>query len=344
MGFLDQIGSAASDAVTNIQDAAYSGLQSVFPKGGSAGGGSVTKDTVGFYQVIVHADTRNGAIHLVADGPQEFSFSTSSNYDSPYQSMVEERINQAVNKLPGGGFAGGMIQASGTKFFTQALTAKVWTGASDTIINVPMVFQAETDADADVLSPLMKLMFLSMPREDIEGGLLSSPGPVFDFGGLFSGSTPAGIPNGGPGAAVNAFSKAKSAVTEMIDSGSKILNAGGSVGAGLDAATSAVGKALNKSIVAASDAIKSLVKYPVTLQIGKGFKLENVVIESVTQNHRLQPVGGAYGETTGINARVVVEVTFRSFYTLTQRDIIKMLLPMNEPGSATAAEYRKLIK
>ena len=340
MSFLDTLGGAVSNfgdsVLSDIKSAASDGLNSLFPgAGGPSRGGS--KDTASYYHVLIQAQTRGGDIRIVADGPQQFSFATSLNYESPYQDMAESAINDGINKLPGGSVAAGLIKGSGTKLFTQALTAKVWTGASETTINVPMILQAETDADKDVLAPLMKLMYLSMPREEESGGLLSAPGPVFDFGGLFDkkGNNPSAFVPG-------AISKLTGASGKFTDSLKGVVSS---------AASGNTQDTLNKIMgggsaftSAASDALKGLVKYPITLQIGQGFRLENVVIESVTQTHSVSPVGGAYGRSSGINSRVQVEVTFKTFYTLTQRDIVKMLLPMNNPGSATNAEYRKLIR
>lgn len=340
MSFLNTLGGAVSNfgdsVLSDIKSAASDGLSSLFPgAGGPSRGGS--RDTAGYYKVLIQAKTRGGDIRIAADGPQQFSFATSLNYESPYQDMAENLVTEGLNKLPGGSAAAGFIKGSGTKLFTQALTAKVWTGASETTINVPLILQAETDADKDVLAPLMKLMYLSMPREEEEGGLLSAPGPVFDFGALFDkkGNNPSAHEPG----AISKITGATGNFTDPLKGAVSSLSSGNIQGA-LNQAVGG-GAALTSAL---SDALKGLVKYPITLQIGQGFRLENVVIESVTQTHNLSPVGGAYGKSSGINSRVQVEVTFKTFYTLTQRDIVKMLLPMSSPGSATNAEYRKLIR
>lgn len=336
MSFLDTLGGAVSNfgdsVLSDIKSAASDGINSLLPgAGGPSRGGS--RDTQGYYKVLIQAKTRSGDIRIVADGPQQFSFATSLNYESPYQDMVESAVTEGMSRLPGGGVAAGLIKGSGTKLFTQALTAKVWTGASETTINVPMVLQAETDADKDVLAPLMKLMYLSMPREETDGGLLSAPGPVFDFGAMFDkkGNNPSAHEAGG-------ISKITGATGRFTDSLRGVVSSGSS-----QEALNTVMGASSSFVSSLSDAVKGLVKYPITLQIGKGFRLENVVVESVTQTHNLSPVGGAYGRSSGINSRVQIEVTFKTFYTLTQRDIAKMLLPMGEAGSATNSEYRKLI-
>lgn len=341
MSFPDTLGGAVSNfrdsTLANIKNAANEGLSALLP--GAGGPSRATgKDTVGYYQVLIQAQTRGGDIRIATDGPQEFSFSTSLYYESPYQDMAEQAVTGGLSSLgKAGNAAAGLIKGSGTKLFTQALTAKVWTGANETTINVPLIFQAETDADKDVLSPLMKLMYLSMPREEEKGGLLSAPGPVFDFGGLFDkkSNNPSAFQPG-------AISNLKSAPGRFTDSLVESLKS-----AGAGNASDALNRLTKGGAALASDAsaaLSGLVKYPITLQIGRGFRLENVVIEAVTQTHRLSPVGGAYGESSGINSRVMVDVTFKTFYTLTQRDIAKMLIPMNNPRSSTNAEYRKLLK
>ena len=68
------------------------------------------------------------------------------------------------------------------------------------------------------------------------------------------------------------------------------------------------------------------------------------MITSVNQTHRMAPVGYGPGESSGINSQVKVEVTFESFYTLTQRDIKSLMTPMNTSyGAATDKMYQSLI-
>jgi hypothetical protein len=202
----------------------------------------------------------------------------------------------------------------------------------------------EDDEEDDVLTPIMQLMYLSMPREDTEGGLLSSPGPVFDWTSVLGDSLPSGSSVGKAGKdalgrlqdkfAGLSFSDAVKAVK---DNAVDLLDSKLDLSSVVKTTVAGTGKA----VASLSNFVKGFVKYPITLQIGQGLRLENVVIESVSQTHRLQPVGGAYNKSSGVNSRVLVEVTFKTFYTLTQRDIARMLMPMNLPGSKTNALYKK---
>lgn len=302
---------------------------------------------LGYYKVLIQANLPHGKfIHLVADGPTDFTYSTSLSYDSPYQDMGEKVADKVAGMLgPAGELAKGMLHGAGTRLFTQALTAKVWSGAGETTIQVPLIFQAETDAEDDVLTPLMQLMYLSMPREDTEGGFLSGPGPVFDWANTvdtpnkakdaYSSSPSTGAPSGDfVGTLVNTTVEPLKAIL----SGAKQALTG-DPRKGVDTAVTG----LQKTLTDLSASLKKMVKYPISLQIGQGFRLENVVIEAVSQTHRLQPVGTDYNKSSGINSRVTVEVTFKTFYTLTQRDIARMLLPMQGSGGAkTMSAYNNL--
>jgi hypothetical protein len=362
MGLFDSFSVPSVDnVVANIKTAANAGLNALNPNstqlGTSANGSSSSN---GYYKVLIQAILpSNEIIHLVADGPTDFAFSTALSYESPYQDLGEHALSAVLPDGFAGKAAESLIHGSGTRMFTQALTAKVWTGASETTISVPLIFQAESDAEADVLMPLMQLMFLSMPREATDGGFLSGPGPVFDwssvtqprpnnasaytsgvtaeFPGNIGGIVPTsgGNPLGGIGALFSdVVSNGKGTLTDAFSA----FRSGGTA----DAANAALSGA-NKTLAGISNDLKKLVKYPITLQIGQGFRLDNVVIESVQQTHSLRPVGDSYNHSSGINSRVQVDVIFKTFYTLTQRDIMKMLMPMNKQGSKTAAAYQRYL-
>lgn len=344
MGLFDSSALPSADTViSKIRGAAADGLNALAPS--SSNGQGSPGDNLGYYKVLIQAQLpSNQIINIVADGPQEFAFTTSLTYESPYQDIGEGLFSAGTSKLgAAGGAIKSLVHGSGTRMFTQALTAKVWTGASETTISVPLVFQAEENAEKDVLLPLMQLMFLSMPREARAGGLLSGPGPVFDWTAVSSprprnpsayvagGSSPGGsnspTPLGALASTLGDFAK-KEFKTIVKDGFTSLVSGDASLGGALDT--------LNQTVVDASNSLKGLVRYPISLQIGQGFRLDNVVVESVQQTQRLQPVGDSYNHSSGINSRVQVDVTFKTFYTLTQRDIVNMLLPLTGGGGAAA--------
>ena len=333
----------ADSVISGIKNAATASISSLMPGSNSIGlpSNGSTSGNAGYYKVYIVAKLpSNDEMRIVADGPTDFSFSTSLTYESPYQDLGEKLTDKLAGQLgPAGDAAKALIHGSGTRMFTQALTAKVWSGASETTISLPLILQAEDDVEKDVLTPLMQLMFLSMPREANEGGFLSGPGPVFDWS-----ETTQPKPNN-PAAYVN--SDQSGGLFDLI--GSSVANVGSTMAdatkdlANLNASKAAgtIKSGVDSTLTGISSALKKMVKYPISLQIGNGFRLDNVVIESVTQTHKLQPVGGAYNKSTGVNSRVQIEVMFKTFYTLTQRDIAKMLLPMSISGSKTMQQYKK---
>jgi hypothetical protein len=199
-----------------------------------------------------------------------------------------------------------------------------------------LIFQAEDDPEKDVLMPLMKLMYLSMPKEKVVGGFLASPGPSFDlFNDSGSGTNPAGAAdqsknaNGSAPVASSNTTKGKMINTDK----GPVSSAVGYVTDGINAGAAQV-----------SENIKKRVRNPISVKIGESFKLDNVVIKSVSQKHRLAPIGLAPGVSSGINSLVVVEVQFESFYTLTQRDISSMLMPMTSDYATSTLElYQRMV-
>lgn len=335
----------AGSLLSGIKNTANAGLSALTPgsvKPGIPAAASKANGSAGYYKVYIVAQLPSGdEMRIVADGPQEYNYSTSLAYDTPYQELGEKLFDKAVSKLgPVGDVAKALIHGSGTRMFTQALTAKVWSGASETTISLPLIFQAETDAETDVLTPVMQLMFLSMPREATEGGFLSGPGPVFDWAASAQPKT------NNPSAYVKPPDD-EGGIFGLVGGAGKTVFETGMTAAGQGLAFDFRGAAKttldgsSKVLTGISSSLKKMVKYPISLQIGQGLRLDNVVVESVQQTQSLRPIGGAYNQSSGINNRVAVEVTFKTFYTLTQRDIAKMLLPMNIQGSKTMEMYKR---
>ncbi len=321
----DSIGRAASSALGGVQQAINASQQ----------------DSETYYKVYISAQVGDQYIFLVADCPSEFSFGSQIEYETPYQNFVEDKIPIASEAS----------KFFGTKLLTQALTAKIWSGAADTVIQLPLVFHAVQDADEDVLKPLAQLMFLSMPREEVRGGFLSSPGPQFDIEAL------ANVVGKGANATIDLGKSFGSALgratnentnlgTSFVDTAKQVFNGNVDLGAAISKGARAFANgvnAVNPAIAALSNGLASSVKNPISLRIGNFLQLDSVVIENVQQTHTVNPVGDLYGQSSGINSKVAVEVTFKTFYTLTQRDILQMLIPAaNGRAPKTAAKINEL--
>lgn len=322
MGLLD----SATGALSELGNSALSTASSLFASTGA--------DTARFYKVFILADrTAAGQepIRIVADCPQEFTFSTAVNYDAPFQDMLSSKLDE---KLSG---ASQTLGAFGVRLFNQAMTCKVWTGASDTVINIPLIFQVEDSADVDVLLPIMQLMFLSMAGEKKRGDFLTAPGPSFDWKkvsqqvGAYQAKLKGLISNVSIDSASTAASNSASSFKTDLFSSSLIDGISNAFTTGINGANSVSG--------AVNSALMGAVSNRISLQIGNSLFLKDVVIENVSQTQVMSPVGDlGYGQSSGINSLVRVDVTFKTFYTLTQQDLAEMLLPIDSGGAPKTKE------
>ena len=363
MALLDSFSGMSLSGVNSsslLDMAKTAGLTKLGALGGatSTTGQSPATATKSYYKVVIQAQTDNaGVINITADCPAEFAFDTAVDYDSPYQNFIEDSVMAASpDKLKG--LASNAMKAAhvgGMKMFTQALTAKVWNGAGSTTLSLPLIFQVESDPDSEVMMPLMQLMYLSMPKEASAGGFLSSPGPSF---GLIDQSTGKSVDT--TAAATGGNSTASPVAQGVAPTISSITDVGSSLLGGLSTAFSSLvstgqaiaDKGLTATVMdkgsaagkAMSDFIKNHVKNSISIKIGEGFYLDNVVIKSVNQTQKMAPIGLGPGVSSGINSMVKVDVVFETFYTLTQRDILSMLTPMNNGfAPKTKALYTQLI-
>lgn len=315
MGLIDSaigsLGSLANNAVSGVTD--------ILAANGA--------DTARFYKVYVLAEREGGEpIRIVADCPQEFTFSTAVNYDAPFQDMLSSKVDSVAAG------AAQALGAFGVRLFNQAMTCKVWTGASDTVINLPFIFQVENSADVDVLLPIMQLMFLSMPGEKQRGDFLTAPGPSFDWKkvatqvGTYQQQLTKYLSN----------IKSSSVASSLANVGASSLSGAGAVFTDPSGVVGGLTNGANAVSGAVNSALMGAISGRISLQIGGNLFLKDVVIENVSQTQVMSPVGDlGYGKSSGINSLVRVDVTFRTFYTLTQQDLYEMLLPIQSSGAPT---------
>jgi hypothetical protein len=252
-----------------------------------------------------------------ASMPQEFMFDTSSSYEAPFSQGM-------MGMLPAG--IGTAAKAVGLQLATQAMSAQIWQGSSTNQFQIPLTFQVETDINRDVLEPLMKLMFLTVAREEDEGGLLSAPGPHIDLKSLVSniGAELGEVSSG----AMDSFTRARTTgETPILD---KAKDYGGRLTSALtktdftqfmkvsaDIALD-IKNGANATVGRGSRAISSSIKNNISLYIGRYMYFPSVVIKDVQQTHSVQPL------RDGNYSRVEVTVAFETFFQPTQRDISTM--------------------
>lgn len=121
--------------------------------------------------------SKHGAV--VASLPDQVSMDLSSDWDTA---------------IGGGGTANtglGIIaaEALGLSVRTQYSSAQVWSGNSPININIPLQFYADSSSKDEVLSPIIKLVKMALPRMSSDSksrfaklGLFVPPGPrIFDI-------------------------------------------------------------------------------------------------------------------------------------------------------------------
>lgn len=270
-------------------------------------------------------------INMTAQLPDTWQFDISSEYSAPYAEGLTEGIPSML--APG-------LKAAGVSLTTQVLTAQLWKGSSEITFTLPLVFQAEYDSDREIMKPLLELMALTLPRDSQGGGgMLSAPGPHFDLvdttanpdlnSGKAESKTTAGSLSIGQ-ALSDAGNVFKTVGGAALDVG--LAGGGAVVGAltvasnpdGLKSGVTNLYHTANKYISPLSNKLASMVKNRISLSIGNMLTFDSVVIINVQQNHKVQPTADISGQSTGLYQKCEITVTFKTFFTPTQRDLIKM--------------------
>lgn len=231
--------------------------------------------------------------------PDTVGVDIASNYDAPYASGIG-----AVNdKL------GALAQFIGLNLTTQALTAQIWQGGSFINFQLPFIFQAETSAELDVMTPIKDLMRLTMPKDPSGGGILEAPGPHIDIKRLAA--------NGGSAAsdALRSTSNFLSDVPKLKDVSSEIFN--DPLGSGARAKDAA-----NNVSRKASSAIVNSVVNNISLYLGQFMYFPAVVVTDVS------PIFDVLLSPDGKPMRATANVGFRTFYIPTENDIELMFSNM----------------
>lgn len=260
-------------------------------------------------------------ITIKASLPETFMHDVSSSYETPFAQGL-------LGMMPG---VGSMAKTLGLQLTTQALTMQVWQGSTVGQISLPMIFQVETDANKDVLEPLMKLMFLTMPREEQEGGFLEAPGPHLDLASLLkegfgelgalkndvfgSEALQQGLSWGKAAAQGKGIPGQLSGFLDNFSSANRMADATKEAVAssytGLKNSSGRVASRVGSTIV------KSI-KNNISVYIGRYMYFPSVIITDVQQTHLVQPL------LDGNMSRVECTVQFQPFFLPTQRDIALM--------------------
>jgi hypothetical protein len=263
--------------------------------------------------IVTIQQNSNPAIVIEAPIPDSFAFDVGATYEQ----MLPQGFtsNSIVNTA---------AALTGTRLAVQALTAQLWAGNTDSELSMELEFHTETDPVADVRTPIVNLLKLTMPSIDTKSGFLGSPGPQIDFskaGTIFS---DAASTAGGALGSVNAASSAlgfgtapKSAT--MTDSNSQVANG----------QNNSTAQALQQNPnLGTAKYWNTMIKNKISISIGNYLYFDSVVITRVSQTF-----ASNFDAQTGLPHNVRVAVAFKPLFMLAQQDLDTLFV--NPNGGST---------
>ncbi len=251
-------------------------------------------------------DTQNpnkGAASIVAPLAETFSWDTSNSYEAPF----------AQGMLDKGGWATAAA-AMGIRLTTQAMTAQLWQGASESTLTIDLEFQTESDSIADVLNPVIALKKLAAPAVS-SSGLLQSPGPQLnleDLGQLAKSAATTVATEGLRVAKIAGdFIGATNVVAKVMNGQNAVLNADQQSANPVNNGNNGMGGAAYW---------KKAVRNQVSIKIGTYAFFDSVVILNVQETWSNQ-----MDARTGTPLHAKVSVQFKPMFLVTQDDIDQIL-------------------
>jgi len=296
--------------------------------------------------------------------PAEFSYGASSSYATPFAQTITERVPAPI---------GNLLSATGVQLVTQALTAQVWQGSSPIEMSLELHFHAETNVMQDVIEPVLSLQRLVTPSVSPNGGFLRSPGPQLDYeqikvllnsgvettSDLLSGTGEVAS-QAASAATSSAASYAKSAAEAAWNNVVSVLpkplekalstDSPGKAAKGqlptlgnvADSVVSGTltyaGKAAEKVDQAAGELNRSLlgaITNNTSITIGQFLRFSSVVVTNVVPTFKTLPL------EDGSMSYATVTLTFSTFLTPTESDLLQMYLSKTAPRSQTTSAAQK---
>lgn len=276
--------------------------------------------------IVTIQQNSNPAIVIQAPIPDSFAFDVGATYEQmlPQGFTSNSIINTAA-------------ALTGTRLAVQALTAQLWAGNTDSELSMELEFHTETDPVADVRTPIVNLLKLTMPSVDTKSGFLGSPGPQIDFskaGTIFSDAAATagndiGSVLGGVGAAVeNILGSITNGVlgttpkpSTNTDSNTQVPNASNNPTAAALQQNPNLGTAAYWN---------TMIKNKISISIGNYLYFDSVVITRVSQTF-----ASNFDAQTGLPHNVRVAVAFKPLFMLAQQDLDTLFV--NPGGNGTTS-------
>lgn len=252
-------------------------------------------------------------VEVTAPMPESFMYDAAVQYDSPFTQALTGNV--MIDTILRVGVA--------AKLVTQAMTAQIWQGSTETELGLELEFQAEIDPATEVRDPIVSLLRLVTPSTDFEG-LITSPGPKIDSAVMQD--------------FVAAAGKVGSVVTDSFSTGSipgskeigSILNTSttSTSGAGNGAANAQPSSSQTLGTV---DYYKSKVRDQISVRVGNYAFFDSVVITSVQKTYESQ-----FDAITGLPYYAKVAIRFKPLFMVTQADLNKIFNPPPANGGPTS--------
>ena len=114
---------------------------------------------------------------IVANLPERYSIDFSSSWSSPFAKSDLSSLAGLAGGAAGEAIAAGALAVAGISSKLKSQSVQVWDSTSPMSFSVQMIFNAETNSEADVRDKHRALLKLCAPSEG-PGGVLFQPGPT----------------------------------------------------------------------------------------------------------------------------------------------------------------------
>lgn len=238
---------------------------------------------------------------VIAPLPETSAYDTASEYAAPFaQGMI------------GAGNAATALSSLGIRLATQAMTAQLWQGATESDISLELDFQTYDDPDADVRQPVLTLLKLAAASVDSATGLLKSPGPrisLEDTGKIAAGSG---------NTLLNEAKQAGGALSSILGISSAIRTDIGLNGptANLNSNQQANTPPTPQNGLGGAQYWKSVIRNQISVQIGRYAFFDSVVILGAQETWSNQ-----IDARTGLPLHAKVSIRFKPLFLVTQYDL-----------------------
>lgn len=262
------------------------------------------------YSVIIQQAADAGlkgpkSVTVTAYLPGSFNFDTRAEYQAPFS-----------QGLFGNGTLSNLAKLGGMRLTTQALTAQIWQGSTETELSLDLEFHAETDPILEVRKPILDLMKMATASIDNSTGMLKAPGPQVNIDqlGKLAGDAASQL-----GASASTLANALgSAAGSFFGGPSTTVQQGtlNSQDANLNGKNNTSTPTITNGGLGGSQYWKNLIRNQISIRIGKYAFFDSVVITNVQKTYEHQ-----IDTETGLCMYAKVAMSFKPLFLIVQADL-----------------------